>query len=116
MSDSVIAVGDKLHIMTRRLFEEDVRRHFAGQVLAVSGALVEVEGYTFIFHPGVNEYRRLPELRTRVFSIGEAAYIVNKIPRAVDVETLGYLKKDNRLVVTDGGSFSLAINEFSATN
>ena len=32
----VIVAGDKVHIMTRRLFETDLRRHFVGVVEEVS--------------------------------------------------------------------------------
>ena len=48
MSEQVIDVGDKVHIITRRLFEDDIRRHFVGEVTRVSGELQEVQGYTFV--------------------------------------------------------------------
>ena len=110
----VIEVGDKLHVMTRRLFEEDIRRHFAGEVTAVSEGLVEVRGYTFIFHSGSSEYRRLPEERTRLFSLGDSGHVVNKIPRDVEVGSIAYRTIENRLVISDGRSFSLPVNEFGA--
>ena len=112
MSDLVLEVADKLHIATRRLFEEDVRRHFVGEVTAHSDSLTEVRGYTFIFHAGTNEYRRLPEERTRIFNLGESGHVVNKIPQDVDLGSIIYQGFGNRLVITDGGSFSLPINEF----
>ena len=37
MADSVLVVGDKLHIMTRRLFADDVHPHFVGEISAVTG-------------------------------------------------------------------------------
>jgi hypothetical protein len=114
MQHAVAEVGDKFHIMTRRLFENDLRRHFVGEVLAVSGGLAELEGYTFIFQASMNEYQRLPDTRVRVFSLGEAGHIVNKLPRNVELEAVGYRMIENRRVVTDG-AFVLAINEFSAT-
>ncbi|MBW2494045.1 MAG: hypothetical protein JRE43_04775 [Deltaproteobacteria bacterium] len=111
---AAVEIGDKLHIMTRRLFEEDVRRHFVGEVTAVSDALVEIRGYTFIFHSGSNEYKRLPEERTRLFSLGGAGQIVNKIPRSVDVSSIVYRTIEDRLVISDGRSFSLPVNEFGS--
>ena len=110
----VVQIGDKLHIMTRRLFEEDVRRHFVGEVTAASDVLAEVRGYTFIFNPGTNEYRRLPGERTRLIALGESGHVVNKIPSDVDVSSVGYETVESRLVITDGGSFSLPVNEFGA--
>ena len=56
MSVQVLEVGDKLHIITRRRFEGDLLRHFAGEVTGISGDLQEVQGYTFVFNRGSNEY------------------------------------------------------------
>ncbi len=116
MTEAVIGIGDKLHIMTRRLFEEDIRRHFAGEVTGVSDALVELQGHTFVFNTSVNEYKRLPEIRTRIFSPGDAGHVVNRLPRDVDLGQLAYRVIDQHLVLTDGRSFSLAINEFGPKN
>lgn len=115
MSSAVIAIGDKLHIMTRRIFENDIRRHFIGEVTSADVGIVEIRGYTFIFHPGANEYRRLPEERTRIFSVGEAGHVVNKIPKDVVVSAVTYKTVDNRLLIADGRSFSLPINEFGSS-
>jgi hypothetical protein len=115
VSDPAIKVGDKLHIMTRRRFESDSRRHFAGEVTAISGNLQEIRGYAFVYESGVNEYRKRPELRTRIFSIGQEGFIVSKLPAEVHIASLIYRIVDKRLAVTDGGSFSLDINEFGAT-
>ena len=112
MSVQVLEVGDKLHIITRRLFEGDIRRHFVGEVTGISGELQEVQGYTFVFNRGTNEYKKRPELRTRIFSLGQAGFIVNKIPREVAIASLEYRLIEKRLAVTDGGKFSLDINEF----
>jgi hypothetical protein len=102
--------------MTRRLFEEDVRRHFAGEVTAVSGSLVELLGYTFVFNTAINEYRKLPELRTRLFSLADSGHVVNKLPNDLDVGSIEYRVVEQRLVVTDSQAFSLAINEFGPKN
>jgi hypothetical protein len=112
VAEPVIEVGDKVHIITRRLFEGDIRRHFVGEVTRVSGELQEVRGYAFVFHPGTNEYKKRPELRTRVFSLGEVGLIVNKIPREVVIAALEYRLAEKRLLVTDGARFALDIHEF----
>lgn len=116
MSERVVSRGDKLHIITRRLFEDDVRRHFLGEVMVASGSLCEIRGYTFVFHAGTNEYVRRPEIRTRIYSLADAGHIVNKLPREVDIAALEYRVVENRLVVTDTRGFTLDINEFGLSN
>ena len=114
MFEQVIGVGDKLHIITRRQYEGDVLRHFAGEVTGISRTLQEVAGYTFVFNRGTNEYKKRPELRTRLFSLGQAGLIVNKMPREVDIEALEYRFIEKRMVVTDNKGFTLDINEFGS--
>jgi len=116
MSDGIIKAGEKLHIITRRLFMEDVRRHFAGEVTFALGAVIRAQGYTFVFNPVTLEYRRRPELRTRVFSLGDGAHIVNVIPPDTRIEKLRYELVDQRLTINDGESFSLDINEFGSAS
>ena len=116
MSGKVLEVGDKLHIITRRLLENEARRHFVGEVIGISGELQEVRGYAFVFNRGTNEYKKRPEVRTRIFSLGQSGYIVNKLPTKVKVELLQYRYIEKRLVVTDNGEFCLDINEFGHTN
>ncbi len=112
MSDCVIVPGDKVHIITRRLFHDDLRRHFAGEVTGVSGELCEIQGYVFVFNSGANEYHKRPKMRTRLFSLADAGHIVNKLPREVDIASLEYRIVETNLVVTDMKTFSLDINEF----
>ena len=112
MSDYAVALGDKLHIITRRLFPEDLRRHFAGEVVGVSEGLYKVCGYAFVFNHGTGEYRRRPEVRTRILSFADAGFIVTRLPQEVDFEALEYKHLEERLVVTDSKGFAMDINEF----
>ena len=112
MSDCILKPGDKLHIVTRRVFPDDIRRHFAGEVVGASGDLVELRGFTFVFHPGTSEYHKRPEVRSRILSPADSGHIVNRIPPEVAIASLEYRVVEDRLVVTDMGGFSLDINEF----
>ncbi len=115
MSNPAIEVGDKLHIITRRQFENDVRRHFAGEVTGISGEVQQLRGYAFVFELGHNEYKRRPELRSRLLSVAQSGLIVTKIPTEIAIESLQYHMVDGQLVVTDGKSFTLDINEFGGS-
>lgn len=112
MSDSMIVAGEKLHIISRRLFSDDLRRHFAGEVIRAADDLCELKGYVFVFLPGSGEYKKRSQPRHRIFSVGDAMFIVNKLPAEIDLEALEYRVIDDRLVVTDNNGFLLDINEF----
>jgi hypothetical protein len=116
LSDSVLAVGDKVHIMTRRLFADDIQPHFVGEVAAVSGSSFRARGYIFVFDSGTNSYLKHPALRTRLFSLPGAGYVINVMPQEVDLNSLKYRVVNRRLEVTDGAGFSLEINEFGQSN
>jgi len=116
VADSVLAVGDKLHVMTRRLFADDVHPHFVGAVSAVAGPLFRAQGYSFVFDSGTNSYVKHPEARTRLFSLSDAGHIINVIPQEVDLNSLQYRIVAGRLAITDSRGFSLEINEFGQSN
>jgi hypothetical protein len=111
MSDAVIEVGEKVHIVMRRHFKEDIRRHFAGTVTAASLGLIRAQGFTFICSPVGLECRRLPGLRIRLFGLQDSGYIVNVLPPDVAVERLHYEAKGGALVLMDGAGYSLEVNE-----
>ena len=116
MPDAVLAVGDKLHIMTRRLFADDVHPHFACEIIAVDGPVFRAKGFPFVFDSGTNSYLKHADLRTRLFSLNDAGHIINVIPREVDLNSLHYRVVEGRLAITDGRGFSLEINEFGQSN
>ena len=116
MADSVLAVGNKLHIMTRRLFADDVHPHFVGEISAVAGPFFRASGYSFVFDSGTNSYVKHPEARTRLFSLSDAGHIINVIPQEVDLQSLQYVIVAGRLAITDSRGFSLEINEFGQSN
>ena len=116
MGDSVLAVGEKLHIMTRRLFTDDVHLHFVGEISAVAGPLFKAQGYSFVFDSGTNSYVKHPKVRTRLFSLSDAGHIITVIPQEVDLNSLEYLLVSRRLTITDSRGFFLEINEFGQSN
>lgn len=65
-----------------------------------------------MFNRSTNEFKKFPDPRIRIFSLGQADFIVNKIPREVTIESLEYRFVEKRLMVSDGGNFAMDINEF----
>jgi hypothetical protein len=115
MSAQILRPGETVHVVTRRLFPEEIRRHFLGTCTAVEGTLARVEGHAFVFDSRRNEYERRPELRTRLFALADAGLIVNILPSSVEIDALSYRVLDGHLVLTDGRDFRLDINEFSGS-
>ncbi len=111
----ILKPGEKIHVITRRMFEGDVRRHFAGEVKDANERTARLEGYVYVFDSGRNEFIRKDNPRVKLVAIGDCGYVMNIIPENVILEDLEYIHTDdNRLVVTDGKEFSLDINEFGA--
>ncbi len=109
----VIAQGNKLHIITRRLFDSDLRRHFAGVVEEVSGTLIRIKGYVFVFDESENQFVRRDEERTRVFPISDSGLIINILPAEVDLPQLKYeIDAQGHRMLTDGRAFALNVTEF----
>jgi len=110
----VIEIGEKVHIIARKLWENDHRRHFLGQVKKIEGTVARLEGYTFVFNPFKDEFVRRRDIRTRILDLASSNYVVNIVPRATELENVRYeYSPERRLVVTDGEEFTLDINEYS---
>lgn len=110
----VIKSGEKVHIIARKLWENDHRRHFIATVKELNGTVARLEGYAFVFNPFKDEFVRRPELRTRIIDLASSHFVVNVVPAATKLEKVHYTYSDERrLIVTDGGAFLLDINEYS---
>lgn len=109
----VIDVGEKVHVIERRRFDGDIRRHVCGVVDRSDDTAVRITGYEFIYDSGLSGYIRGQRARTRTVPLGAAGYVVNVIPPDTVIESVRYESDESgRLRVTDGDSFNLDINEF----
>jgi hypothetical protein len=109
----MLSKGEKVFVITRRFFEEDIRRHFVGEVLELSGALVRVRGYAFVFDESTNQFVRREEQRTRIFSMIDAGVVINLIPEEVNLEEIRYRwNEKNQRIITDDKSFKMNVSEF----
>lgn len=113
----ILELGEKIHLMVRRNFENDLRRHFIGEVLVADTDVARVAGYVFIFDHSANEYIRRPEKRIRIIGLTDSGNIINVLPATADIEKAEYTQSpENKLVVTDNKTFTLDINEFGLTS
>jgi len=110
----ILDAGEKVHIVERRLFEEDLRRHFIGQIIKCTENTIRLKGHAWVFDGVKEEFVCKPELRERVVCLGEKLTI-NVIPEDVNLDEVKYeVMPKKGLVVTDGKKFSLEITEFTA--
>ncbi len=108
----ILEQGEKVHIVERRYFTDDVRRHLVGEVIKCTEQAIRLEGYVWVFDIGNGRFVRKPERRERIVCLGDRLTI-NVLPLEVDLETVKYVADPQRgLVVTDERSFSLEITEF----
>lgn len=104
--------GEKIHIVERRYFPEDIRRHFCGEVLDSTEHLIRIIGYVWVFNTSTNQYNKKPEKRERVFCLGDRLTI-NIINKETDIDTIKYsYNKEQGHFATDSKSFTLNISEF----
>jgi len=109
----ILKPGEKVHVIMRRNFATDLRRHFFGEVVAATECVVAVKGHAVVYNSGKNHYEIKPETGVRIISLTDAQNIINIIPRNAKIENTKYvLSADKRLIVTDGKNFILDINEF----
>ena len=109
----MVEPGEKLFIVTRRLFEGDLRRHFVGEVKAATESTVRLEGYTFVFDAGIGKFVR-GERRGRIFGLGDSGCIII-IPKDADLDKVSHrFAEKGGQVLSDGKTFALHLNFESA--
>lgn len=113
MKTALLSPGEKIHVMHRRRFEKDVRRHFVGQVEACEQGLARTSGYVFVIDDlSKHLFVKRPDRRTKLVPLASGDVIVNVIPETVDLERVAYEVKERTLVVTDGSGWSMDVKEF----
>lgn len=45
----IIKISEKVHVVVRRTFETDLRRHFIGEIKVANNSIVRIEGYFLVF-------------------------------------------------------------------
>lgn len=110
---AMLEKGEKVFVITRRLFERDRIRQFVGEVLESLDTVIKVRGYAFVHDDFSNEIVRREDVRTRIISLVDAVNIIMVIPKEVILENVQYeIDETNQRMLTDKDSFSMNLNEF----
>lgn len=111
----LVSQGEKVHVVYRRMFDGDVRRHFVGEVVDSYETTARLQGFVFVYDSIKSQFDRKPEARTTIIDLAESGHIVNVIPRSVEIDKLQYMiSAQKRLVITDNQGFALDIHEFGS--
>jgi hypothetical protein len=110
----IFETGEKVHIIERRQFAEDLRRHIVGEIIMCTEHAIRLKGYVWVFDQ-MKGFVRKPDKRERVIYLSDRSNI-NIIPAEVNLDEIKYVNVPKKgLFVTDGKKFSLEISEFGAT-
>lgn len=111
----ILARGEKVHVVIRREFSDDLRRHFIGEVEAATDDVARVQGYMFVYDLSINQFVRRPNLRTQLFSIVDRGNMITVMPiDTILTEVVYKMTASRRLVLTDEKHFMIDVNEFGA--
>jgi hypothetical protein len=110
----VLKEGEIIHAITRSLFKDDARRHFAGRVIEASEQAVRARGYLFVYNAVAGEFVRRRHQRVYIIPIGDSGTIVNVLPDDVDLENLTYEAEAEAddFVLTDRKDLRYSFSEF----
>lgn len=110
---AILSPGEKIHVIHRRHFEKDARRHFVGEVESYEHGITRASGYVFVVDDlNKHMFVKRPDRRTKLIPISSGEVIVNVIPETVDLKSVVYELKDRSLVVRDGGDWTMDVKEF----
>ena len=102
MNTALLSPGEKIHVMHRRRFDKDVRRHFVGEVESYEQGVARASGYVFVIDDlSKHLFVKRPDRRTKLVPITSGDVIVNVIPNTVDLERVAYEMKDRSLRVAE---------------
>jgi len=109
----ILRPGEKIHVILRRAFLQDIRRHFIGEVTDATDSIVRAEGNAYLYDTNTNLFVRKSYSQVRIFSLADAVNIISVLPRAANLKKTVYkLTEKNRMVLTYGESLSMDVNEF----
>ena len=109
----ILRPGEKIHIVVRRTFAQDIRRHFIGEVMDATESLIRAEGHVFLYDTNTNLFVKKNYSHVRIFSLVDGVNIICVLPRTTNLKKIAYrFTEKNRMVLTDGESLTMDVNEF----
>jgi len=111
-TSAAIAAGDKLYV-TEITGDPGARRHhFAGEVTGLTGDIVRLAGYEFVYDEPSGNFEPKPWMSERILRL-DNAMVFYVLPADCVVENLVHERNGQELVITHGGSFRLVDTKYS---
>lgn len=101
-----------VHVVERRVFQGDSRRHFIGRIETAADRAIRVRGYLFAYDSGLRAFVRKPEVRTRIIALDDSV-IVNVLWPSLDPDHVRHRHDSDDLPTTGDGGIDLDFGEFS---
>ncbi len=111
----ILHAGEKVHIIHRRLFQGEARRHMVGVVDAYENGMARIVGYVFTVDKSSFSYTKHDDKRTRIVAMSSGDLFVNVLPPEVDIDKVHYEQQSKTTRVTDGSGWHLELSEFAWT-
>jgi hypothetical protein len=102
--DGIVRVGEKLLMVERKRFSEGRSRAFVGTVEAISGDLIRMQGWQWVYRAVPPGYVRKDQPITVVMRLDNDVLTV-LLPDACRIADLSFTLRGNYLTISDGGGF-----------
>jgi hypothetical protein len=109
----VLANGDKVLVVQRRLFQEDEPRYFVGTVEAYDAGVALVTGRTWARDRVSAAIVEKDDVRTKIIPLGSGTFLAYRLPASTDLEALRFDhdRMTTGLAVTDGRDLTMDLTE-----
>jgi hypothetical protein len=108
--ESALAVGEKIHIVERRQFDSDLRRHFIGEVEYCSDHHLKIKGKLFVYNATSKVFERIEPSRFRIYA-NDNNIGITILPQDFDLPTAVYKRIPYKLLFCDANGFEMELGD-----
>lgn len=107
----ILDTNDVVLISHRRMFQHDESRFFLGRIVVCDGALLKVEGFSFVRDLSNGKIIRKDEKRTKILSLASPGYIVYELPKDVNIDRTNISSGEGDAFLVDGSRKLMNLSE-----
>jgi hypothetical protein len=111
--EPVVQQGEKLYVTECSITGTNTRHHFAGEVTGISGDVVRLDGYDFVYGESSGTFTRNPWRWKRIIRL-DNAFVFFVLPEDCKLDEIHLERDGTELIITQGGSFLLVDTAYSS--